>query len=1152
MSYLFDMRPERPGFRLHRLEMFNWGTFDSTDGTVFKFEPAGRTSLLVGKNGAGKSTLIDAVLTLLVEPRTRNYNVAAGAGKRERNEKSYIRGAFARSSDDAQNAVIKYLRPKAGQLTALAATFTDEQLGKSFTLCQVMHLAADGSADKLYALCDEDRSLQEDLSGVRHADDLANHLRQLGYDTTKKFVQYRGWLGRRTGMLPKAMDMFNQTVAVKDIQSLDDFIRQHMLEPHDWRKNVSGLLTHFRDLNLAHQELVRTRRAAELLEPLRTEGEKYRQQSRQLAECEARLAAAEAYFRQQTVVLFEPEIATRQNELASLVETIDRVTGDQQTVAETLRQLKNEIDQAGGDRLRAIPGLLEIERGKLALKKVAFEQHRALLKRCGIERVVTSAGDLESLRQELTALQAETDERLVQANSQHESLAAERGELRRTLRSEQQELEVLSGRRTNLPPQFSSLREQMCSDLAIDETDLPFVAELVTVDPQERTWEASAEMVLRPFALSLLVPERLYQRVRSYIDSTPLAGDRGQGLKLDYLRVRTATAENSGAQNNPALTNGHAAGDRLHAQSLLRKLKFQDKHPLTPWVRDEVARRFDYRCCDSVGEFNETTRLALTANRHVKTGSERHSKDDRKRTIDPRHFVLGWDNREKRKRIAAEVQTLTQQVAETEQQLVAQNQLLEELRTVRQAAGELLKTSDFDTIDVNRHTSEIAELQREQRELEQSNTAVKALKKRLAHAEGEAEELQAKRDDCHAQMALVQREIGEGRRLVAAANKYLASAKTEAEYAQREAMFASIGESIAQSLNAPLTAANLFECESAWTASMHQQAQRLRGPLQSRGERVVEQMNRFLREFAEKQSDLSASLASLDSFMGLLEQIQGEDLPRHEQKFKDRLNAKVAQEIGFFHSSLREEGRQIEQKLSQLNQALGQLEYKPGTRMRLEPRRVQDREIEDFRRSLRECMDDSFDGSDEANEARFARIEKVVARLGDTERTRWRDKVVDVRNWYSFAAHEIDNETGETCSFHEGGGGQSGGEKAKLAFTILVAAIAYQYDIDPTGMTPGRFHFVVVDEMFSKIDDQNAAYALKLFEQFGLQLLIVAPLDAKARVTEPFVDNYLQVVKDEATGRSKLFSMTAREYEEVVQGTGGAVEAIGGRRRTAK
>jgi len=144
-------------------------------------------------------------------------------------------------------------------------------------------------------------------------------------------------------------------------------------------------------------------------------------------------------------------------------------------------------------------------------------------------------------------------------------------------------------------------------------------------------------------------------------------------------------------------------------------------------------------------------------------------------------------------------------------------------------------------------------------------------------------------------------------------------------------------------------------------------------------------------------------------------------------------------------------------------------------------------------------------------------------------------KVIDVRNWYNFAAQEIERETGAIKSCYDGSSGQSGGEKAKLAFTILVAALAYQFDVDPTGQTPGRFQFVVVDEMFSKVDDQNAEYALKLFKQFGLQLLIVAPLDAKARVTEPFVDRYLHVVKDTTTNRSQLFSMTAREYDEVVK-----------------
>src|SRR4051812_5558078 len=64
------------GYRLHRLEVFNWGTFD---GAVHSMTLDGQTTLLVGQNGAGKSTLVDALLTLLVKPgKSRNYNLAAG------------------------------------------------------------------------------------------------------------------------------------------------------------------------------------------------------------------------------------------------------------------------------------------------------------------------------------------------------------------------------------------------------------------------------------------------------------------------------------------------------------------------------------------------------------------------------------------------------------------------------------------------------------------------------------------------------------------------------------------------------------------------------------------------------------------------------------------------------------------------------------------------------------------------------------------------------------------------------------------------------------------------------------------------------------------------------------------------------------------
>jgi uncharacterized protein YPO0396 len=178
-----------------------------------------------------------------------------------------------------------------------------------------------------------------------------------------------------------------------------------------------------------------------------------------------------------------------------------------------------------------------------------------------------------------------------------------------------------------------------------------------------------------------------------------------------------------------------------------------------------------------------------------------------------------------------------------------------------------------------------------------------------------------------------------------------------------------------------------------------------------------------------------------------------------------------------------------------------------------------------------ECIDYAFEMNFSADEARYKKLEQLIMEL-ETEHG-WTEKVVDVRRWVTFLARELNIETGETKNTYEDSSGQSGGEKAKLAFTILVASIAYQYDIDPSRIPSDRFHFVMVDEMFSKIDDQFSEYALKLFEKFRLQLLIVAPLDPKARVTEPFVKKYLHVVKDERN-RSRVHTMSATEFEEYV------------------
>ena len=309
----FDAPSER-GYRLHKLEVHNWGAFD---GQVFCVRPEGKSTLLIGQNGSGKSTLVDALLTLLVRPGVRNFNVAAGAKKKERDEKSYLRGAYDRGSDDSgQGIEVKYLRPEGKHYTVILAWFKNDDLDKSFTLAQLLYLASDQSVEKIYCLAEGERSIAADFSDLGASDTFLKRLRSQGWRATRTFTEFEAWFLRQTHARPKAMEVFNQTVAVKDIQKLNEFIREHMLEAKDWNAKVEELLAHFTELSEAHASLVRARDQQKLLVPVAEQGAAYRQQAEELRRAEGMLAAIDLYFAQQTIALFTPVLETWRGELA--------------------------------------------------------------------------------------------------------------------------------------------------------------------------------------------------------------------------------------------------------------------------------------------------------------------------------------------------------------------------------------------------------------------------------------------------------------------------------------------------------------------------------------------------------------------------------------------------------------------------------------------------------------------------------------------------------------------------------------------------------------------------------------------------------------------------------------------------------------------
>ena len=1104
-----------PGFRLHKLEVYNWGTFD---GRVHTLQLDGQTALLVGQNGSGKSTLVDALLTLLVRPGVRNYNVAAGAGKQERDERTYVRGAYGRSSrDDDNRAAVQFLRPGQGHYSALLGCFR-ASADRALTLAVLLHPTADGGIDKIYCLAPEERSLAELCTGLATADRLKQQLENRGFKATAKYTEYHGWFTKALSLRPKAMDVFNQTVAVKDIQSLTRFVRDHMLEAKPWGDKVEELLTHFTQLSEAHQSLVRVRRQAELLEPVAGAGATYRVRAGEFDRAQRRLDALEPFFRRKTVELFTPACAARRRELDGVrarKEILDREIVDNQ---EERRQLRNEIEHAGGERLRLIPSLIRTSEVEARAKRDASRRYHDALRTAGIADPVTDPPTFVTAHDRLTPLLSELDEARAGQTAERDGIVAALDKVAGALREDEVELASLVGRRGNLPDSIVQVRRLLCEAAGVQESELPFVAELIAVRPEERDWEPTAEKVLRGFALNLLVPDRHYATVGRYIDQTRLADARGRGQRLVYLRVGEPSASGTGPS--------------LHPHSLVRKLQFRDRHPLVPWVRAELARGFDVRCCATFDEFQMAAPPAATRQRHVKWRG-RHEKDDRDSATDPKQFVLGWDNAEKRARLAESIRERRDERDELGRRAAALERTATTLRTRQDAARAAQGFTDFSTIDFATHEREADALRRERQQLEEGSDALRALRARLAGADGRAAALTAERDVALRRENDLDRDIATAGRMIAEAGALLRRWDADGTLDRCAAALAEL-ESLPH--GEPLAAETLIDRERALKSATEGEVRKLRGELEPLTNELVKLMGKFLRECPEEKTDLEAGVDYLGGFLDLWERVQRDDLVRHERRFKERLNEKVTQEIGLLNGQLSAEQSEIVSRIEQLNLSLRQLEYRIGSHMQLVTRQVRDAEVTEFRHALTDCLSGTFEGTAAADEARFERIEKLIGRLR-AEPT-WRDRVTDVRRWFDFAAREIDTATGAERDYHADGAGQSGGEKAKLAFTILVAAIAYQYDIDPD-RPADRFRFVVIDEMFSKVDDRHADYALRLFAKFGLQLLIVAPLDAKAVVAEPYADRYLQVVKDAVKNRSEVYSVTAREVTAAVTSTGG-------------
>jgi uncharacterized protein YPO0396 len=290
-------------------------------------------------------------------------------------------------------------------------------------------------------------------------------------------------------------------------------------------------------------------------------------------------------------------------------------------------------------------------------------------------------------------------------------------------------------------------------------------------------------------------------------------------------------------------------------------------------------------------------------------------------------------------------------------------------------------------------------------------------------------------------------------------------------------------------------------------------------------------MHLFVTAFPDRSAELSATIDYLPDYLALLERIEHDDLPSFESRFRALLRESTLRDITLFQAELDNDAQAIRSSIETINKSLESIEYDKGTYITLAAERREDQAVHDFRTEMRLCLENTLGDDELYSEEKFLRVKNLLTRFAGSEPAdrAWTVHVTDARAWFTFTASERWKEDGSEKEFYSSSSGKSGGQKEKVAYTILASALAYQYG-QGTRRSPGGFRLVVIDEAFGRGSEESTRYGLRLFSSLDLQLILVTPLQ-KIGVIEGSVST-IHFIANPLGSASEVRSLGISEYEE--------------------
>jgi uncharacterized protein YPO0396 len=532
MEQRFDFAEDNAhaGFRLAHFEWYNWGTYDRE---IFSLDMQRENALLTGDIGSGKSTIVDALTTLLVPHNRIVYNKAAGAESRERSLYSYIVGEYKSLKDDIYGtAKAASLRDPSKSFTVLLARFENEGYDEIMTLAQFFWISRDNKPQKFFVTSRGELEIKRDFFDFGDVRELKKRLRKIShtavYDTFRDYgADFRRVMGIRS---EQALNLFYQTVSLKSIGNLTEFIRHHMLEAGEIDAQVDAVCHNFAELNRAHNLILEAQRQIELLTPIEQAYKKYEQDSAGRERIATMRGALEAWYAGKRIHLIERRIAAHKLEEEKVRSKKRSAEEESERLFKEIAKIEIELHNNGADRLKQLGDEIGRSKESMIARQKEKSRYDVLTKALAFPTISSEHRFLKT-REEATARVGEAERESERLQNEKVLNAVTLTRYREKSEELEGEIAYLQRHRSNIPQRTAQIRDVMAEALGLDAQALPFAGELIRAG--DANWEGAIERVLHSFALSLIVDAAHYDAVSDYVERTHLGG------KLVYLRVDT-------------------------------------------------------------------------------------------------------------------------------------------------------------------------------------------------------------------------------------------------------------------------------------------------------------------------------------------------------------------------------------------------------------------------------------------------------------------------------------------------------------------------------------------------------------------------------------------------------------------------------------